>query len=145
MAKTPLQHAAGGEHHVIKTGTSIVVLFLLAGLMALTIAMSMVNLGSVTANNVVAMVIATVKASLVMYFFMGLGHSTKLTRLWALAGFLVFGLMFLILCDYNARSQEVVRPWNGRPEPAMPRVIDPVKAHEMPVSEDINFSARGNR
>src|SRR5579871_513721 len=46
-------------------------------------------------NNIVAMAIAVMKALLVISFFMGVKYATKLTKLWAMAGFVGFALMFL--------------------------------------------------
>lgn len=147
MAQTPLQKAAGrhqeANHHVVSTGTSIMVLIALACLMALTIGASYVNLGSVVVNNIVAMVIACIKAFLVMWFFMGLKWSTGLTRLWAVAGFVVFILMFIILFDYGMRSNEEVAGWDKQMETAMPRTVNPTKVHEnQPDRFDAGFRPR---
>jgi cytochrome c oxidase subunit 4 len=139
MAKTPLQHAG---HHVINTWTSLMVLGALAVLMVLTIAASYWHM-PVVAANILAMAIACTKATLVMLFFMGLRWASNLTRLWAVAGFVTFSLMFIILFDYNTRSNEVAPSWDGRPEPAMPRVVDPKAAHEnQPAKVDQGFLPR---
>lgn len=143
MATTPLKRAevqfAG--HHVVSTFQSAVVLGALAVLMGLTIGASYIHMPVVLAN-VVAMTIATVKALLVMNYFMGLKWSSKLTKLWAAAGFVTFSLMFLILFDYNARGSEVAPGWNDMEGPAMPRVIDPTKSHEQPGLNKSNFQLR---
>lgn len=147
MAQTPLQKAAGrhqeANHHVVNTLTSFLVLIALACLMALTIAASHWNLGSVVWNNLFAMGIACTKAFLVMWFFMGLKWSTGLTRLWAVAGFAVFILMFIILFDYGMRSNEEVPGWDKQLETAMPRTVDPEKVHKnQPDKFDAGFRPR---
>jgi cytochrome c oxidase subunit 4 len=134
MAHTPLQKAAARHqevnHHVVSTGTSVMVLIALAVLMGITIGASYIDMGSVVRNNIFAMLIACTKAFLVMWFFMGLKWSTGLTRLWAVAGFAVFILMFIILFDYGMRSNEEVAGWDTQMETAMPRTVNPTKVHE---------------
>jgi cytochrome c oxidase subunit 4 len=141
MAKTPLQHASA-QHHVVSTATSIKVLVTLAVLMVLTIGASYMDVGIVVLNNVIAMAIACIKAILVMTYFMGLKWATPLTRLWAVAGFIIFSLMFIILFDYNTRSNEIAPSWDGRPEPATPRVVDPKGQSVMPDPVDHGFRPR---
>lgn len=147
MAHTPLQKAAArhqeANHHVVNTMTSVIVLVCLGLLMGLTIWASHWDLGSVVANNVIAMAIACLKAFLVMWFFMGLKWSTGLTRLWAVAGFVVFSLMFIILFDYGMRSNEEVPGWDKQLETAMPRTVDPKRVHEnQPDKFDAGFRPR---
>ncbi len=145
MAKTPLQRASQfSGHHVVEFKTSFLVLVALAILMAATIGFSYVDLpGGLVVNNIVAMLIACTKAGLVMWYFMGLKWSSALTRLWAFAGFVVFSLMFIILVDYNSRSFEVAPSWDGRPESATPRVVDPAAANAPVDPVDAGFRPRG--
>lgn len=52
-----------------------------------------------------ALFIATIKASLVVAFFMHVKGGTRLTSLWAVAGFIWLLLMFLMIgTDYMARG-----------------------------------------
>lgn len=86
------------------------------------------KLGSVTLhgtlfNNLVAMTIAIMKALLVISFFMGVIYSTKLTKLWAAAGFVGFALLFLAMGDYSTRIYEPTPRWNGDPGSAMRRSV----------------------
>ncbi|MFI5386530.1 MAG: cytochrome C oxidase subunit IV family protein [Fimbriimonadales bacterium] len=62
-------------------------------------------------NNLIAMAIAVSKALLVISFFMGVIYSTKLTKLWAGAGFVGFVLLFLALGDYSTRAYEPTPRW----------------------------------
>lgn len=74
-------------------------------------------------NNVVAMAIAVTKAILVMNFFMGAKYSTRLTKLWVLAGFVGFALMFLVYGDYATRRYEPTPRWTNDPGSAMQRSV----------------------
>lgn len=143
MAKTPLQHHADAGHHVVPTRVYVIVLVLLALFMVLTIAASYVDLGAPWINNVVAMLIASVKAGLVMVYFMGLRWSSALARLWAGAGFIAFILMFIILLDYTTRAFEPSPSWTGRPESALPRSFNPDGNRAKPDPVDNNFRPRG--
>jgi cytochrome c oxidase subunit 4 len=139
MAKSPLQHA----HHIVPTRTYVGTFLALGFLMGLTIWASYWNLGSVLANNLIAMAIACTKAFLVIWFFMGIKWSTKLTRLWAVAGFIVMPLMFIMFQDYFVRHNEVVPSWDGRPDPALPRVMDPVGQSKQAPDTDRGLRPRG--
>lgn len=74
-------------------------------------------------NNLIAMTIATIKALLVLNFFMGTKYATKLTRFWAMAGFVGFTLMFLVYGDYTTRRYEPVSRWSGDPGSSMRRSV----------------------
>lgn len=64
-------------------------------------------------NNLVAMTIACLKATIVISIFMGVWYSTKLTKMYALMGFVWVGLMGIVFCDYGTRHLEVERGWEG--------------------------------
>ena len=100
------------EHVVTPVKTYVFVfLALLVGTL-LTVLASEVDLG--WANNIVAMTIAVTKALLVLYFFMELRHSTRMTALTAIAGFFWLALMILtIMTDYWSRHA-VVLPVPGK-------------------------------
>jgi cytochrome c oxidase subunit 4 len=138
MATTPLSANSHGDHasHELPFGTLIAVLLLLMALMALTIGASYVTLPSIgpipgiVINNLVAVGIATIKAALVIWFFMGVKFASTLARIWVVAGFLVLFLMFGIMGDYGTRKFEQVNGWEtGVPhnggETALPRVGPP--------------------
>src|SRR5260221_3136527 len=74
-------------------------------------------------NNIIAMAIAVTKASLVINFFMGVKYATKLTKLWAMAGFVGFSLMFLVFGDYSTRKNEPTPPWPADPVSSMRRSL----------------------
>jgi len=72
-------------------------------LTAVTVGASMIELGDW--NIVLALVIATIKATLVVLFFMHLYYSTKLTKVTVIAAiFFLFLLLALSMTDYLTRS-----------------------------------------
>lgn len=76
---------------------------------ALTVMAAFVNMGAL--NNVVAMGIAIVKATLVVLFFMHVRYSSRLTSMIVATAVLFLGLIFgLTLMDYFTRSNEFVDP-----------------------------------
>ena len=90
------------EHHVTPVWLYLVIFFALLVLTGATVGVAYLDLG--WANNMVAMTIAVTKALLVLWFFMHLRYSTRMTRLTAVAGF--FWLAILIgvtLTDYRSR------------------------------------------
>lgn len=134
-----LHHRAGPpavqEHtfHVHKVSLYMKTLMGLVVLMVATLIFAHVHfpdipLGPVTIhgtliNNLVAMAIATMKALLVINFFMGVKYATKLTRLWVIAGFVGFVLMFLVYGDYLTRVYEPTPRWVGDPGSSMQRSV----------------------
>ena len=94
--------------HVVPVRTYTAVFLALVALTAITTAAAFVDLGPL--NNVVALGIATLKATLVVLFFMHVKYSTRLTFLVVTAG--LFWLIILIglsLTDYLTRG------WLGVP------------------------------
>ena len=144
MAKTPFQaadqsHGGAHDHHITPTRTYAMTLLALAFLMGLTIFAGVNNLSDVgpisgtIVNQTVALLIAVIKASLVVWIFMGVGHGTKLTKMWAATGFVWFFLLGLVLIDYPMRAFENVSGWEGQADKngvtqdgsALPRVVAP--------------------
>ena len=102
---------AGQHQH----STSPVPYFLVFGALMvftfLTWGVARVDLG--WANDVVAMAIAVTKALLVLWFFMHLRYSTRVTVLTAVAGFFWLAiLIFLTMNDYATR--ETLFPFAGK-------------------------------
>jgi caa(3)-type oxidase subunit IV len=93
-------------------------------------------------NQTVALIIAIIKALLVIMIFMGVKWSTPLTKLWVAAGFVTFSLMFFILVDYGTRREyEPVPAWDKAGESATPRGFPP-GSQSVP-SNNINLRPRG--
>jgi cytochrome c oxidase subunit 4 len=63
-------------------------------------------------NIVIALLIAVTKASLVVWIFMGVRHTTNLTKLFVVAGLVWLSILILItFSDYHTRS------WTYQPTP----------------------------
>jgi cytochrome c oxidase subunit 4 len=95
------------NHHIIPIRTYLIVFALLMVLLVITVAVSLFDFGML--NLFVALSIATVKAGLIMAYFMHLRYSSKL--IWIFAGLGFFGLIIMILIamgDYVARGGVIV-------------------------------------
>lgn len=95
---------ADTEHaeHIVPPSTYIIIITTLLSLTGLTVVAAFFDLGPF--NIVVALLIATVKASLVVLFFMHAKYSPKRTKLVILAGiFWLLILLFMTLSDYESR------------------------------------------
>jgi cytochrome c oxidase subunit 4 len=89
--------------HVVPVRIYLFVFFTLLVLTGTTVAVAFLDLGPL--NNVVAMGVAVVKASLVVLFFMGVRYSTRLTGLVIMSGLFWLALMVgLTLVDYATRG-----------------------------------------
>ena len=89
--------------HVVPLKTYLVIFGILMGATALTVAIAFLDLGP--ANTVVALTIAAVKAVLVVLWFMHVKYSSRLTWMFAAAGFLWLALMIgLTLADFETRA-----------------------------------------
>lgn len=92
------------EHteHIVPPSTYLVIILTLMCLTALTVAVAYIDLGRF--NIVAALSIATIKATLVVLFFMHAKYSPKRTKLVILAGiFWLIILLFMTLSDYASR------------------------------------------
>jgi cytochrome c oxidase subunit IV len=100
------------EHVVTPVKTYVFVFVALLVCTLLTVLVSEVDFG--WANNLAAMGIAIFKALLVLYFFMELRHSTRMSVLTAIAGFFWLVLMLvMIMMDYWSRHA-IVLPVPGK-------------------------------
>lgn len=99
-------HSAGalqmGHHHVSSSKMFFNVLVALLFLTVITVAVSRVDFGS--ANMLIAMAIASVKASLVIAFFMHVKWDTAINKIVFLSSFLFLSLLFVFtLADQATR------------------------------------------
>lgn len=111
MSSTSEHAANGGEHHhggpAVYT-RNLIALLILTGL---TVGASFLNLGSNEANVVVALAIATIKATLVALFFMHLRWDRPVNAIIAVTGFLFLGILLLFdFLDVGTRRDP--RPLN---------------------------------
>jgi cytochrome c oxidase subunit 4 len=91
------------SEHIVSKKTYYTIFGALMVGTALTVGAAFVNLHNF--NIVVALLIAAVKATLVILFFMHVKYSSRLTKLWVAVGFIWLGLMLAItLTDYFSRA-----------------------------------------
>ncbi len=128
---TPSEHAhdahASHEHGGPKIYTRNLLVLLI--LTAITVAAAGFNFGS--ANVVIALLIASIKASLVALFFMHLRWEKKVNAIIAVAGFLFLGL-FLLFSGLDQASRVNLQPVNlaaPAPAPAKPAAAPEAEAH----------------
>ena len=96
------EHSASGEHIVSPKLYVGIFLFLMV-MTGLTVFAASVDLG--WANPVVALVIATMKATTVILFFMHVKYSTRMTQMVIIGAlFFLFLLLGLTLTDYLSRG-----------------------------------------
>ena len=91
------------EHHIVPLKIYFLIFFALMIGTSLTIAAAFVNMGFL--NTPVALIIALIKTSLVILFFMHVKYSPKLIGLFAVAGFIWLSIMLsLTMQDYYTRG-----------------------------------------
>lgn len=94
--------------HVSPLGTYISIFVALMVLSAITVGAAFVNLGAF--NPIVALLIACVKATLVILFFMHVKYSSRLTKITVVLSLFFVAIMFAeTLMDYATRG------WAGGP------------------------------
>lgn len=70
---------------------------------------------------VLALGIAVIKASLVVYYYMGVKFGTRLIKIFAYGGFVWFFTLFIMMADYTTRPMETVPGWEKQASSALPR------------------------
>ncbi|HEY7306675.1 MAG TPA: cytochrome C oxidase subunit IV family protein [Bryobacteraceae bacterium] len=112
---TSSEHVTPVHAHIPKVGTLVGVWATLVVFTVITALVATVNLGEF--NVVVALIIAVTKASLVAWIFMGVRHTTSLTKLFVVAGLVWLGIMILITAsDYTSRTWTYqAQPWATNP------------------------------
>jgi cytochrome c oxidase subunit IV len=105
---------------------TLIALLILTGT---TVGASYIHFGSGAANVVVALTIATIKATLVALFFMHLLHDKPVNGLIAAAGFIFLGLFLMFtLLDFDTRENPLPRNLPGIVTP--PPATSPAPAPE---------------
>jgi len=108
---------------------TLIALLILTGI---TVGASYIHFGSGAANVVVALTIATIKATLVALFFMHLLHDNPVNGLIAGAGFVFLGLFLMFtLLDFDTRENPLPRNLPGivTPPPATTPPAVPAPEH----------------
>ena len=103
--------------HATSARTYAKVLATLVAFTIVTVLAAGVEFGSPSVNAVIALVVASVKASLVALFFMHLRHEKPMNAVIFVCGLVCLGI-FLMFCFLDTDSRDVVRPANARPAPA---------------------------
>ena len=98
-------HEGAHKHHVASAALFTKVLVALIILTAITVGASRIDFGS--ANLVIAMLIASVKASLVISIFMHVWWDTAINKIFFLGSFLFLSLLMLFtLADLTTRGRD---------------------------------------
>ena len=137
-------HGKSNGIHVFPFRMYLFTLIALLALMAATVGASYIHfsdrtIGPLTISgsliaNVLAMAIATVKALLVIFYFMHVKYGTDLIKLWALTGFVWVTLMLFILMDYGTRKFEPAPAFEADTGSALYREI--TRTGENPPKDD---------
>jgi len=85
----------------------------------ITVAAAGINFGSSSVNVVIALTIATIKATLVALVFMHLRSDKPINSVIAVAGFLFLGLL-LIFCMTDIDNRDDLKPSSLKVAPAVP-------------------------
>ncbi len=127
MASKPLLET---HHHVVPIVVYVKVILALLVAMVVTVIVGQIQIGDLgpisgtVLNQVIALVIAVFKASLVVMFFMGVRWSTTLTKFWAMLGFAWLSFFSIMWGDYGTRQYEQVKGWDSTSETALPRTYE---------------------
>jgi len=96
------------HHHVVSTRTNLIILFALLALTTLTVFVAFLDLG--VFNTAMALGIAALKCTLVIWFFMHVKFASRLVRV----GILSSIVMMLVLFSF-VMADVVTRGWLGVP------------------------------
>jgi cytochrome c oxidase subunit 4 len=95
--------------HIASVKSYVGIFLTLMALTTITVLVAYVNLGQL--NKVVALGIASVKATLVVLYFMHVKYSSRLTKLVVVSGFFfLLILLSLTMVDYGSREWIPVPP-----------------------------------
>jgi cytochrome c oxidase subunit 4 len=121
------EYTKGGAHanHILPQLTIIKIAVALFALMAITIGAAFMVPEPFHSNTAimqsVALAIAVIKASLVVYYYMGVKFGTRLVKVFAYGGFVWFLMLFIMMADYSTRPTEPVVGWETVSSSALPR------------------------
>jgi cytochrome c oxidase subunit 4 len=104
-------HTAHASDPKKEATAHVITLVSLLILTVITVGASYIQFGSSSANVVIALTIATIKASIVALFFMHLLHDKPVNAIIAVTGFLFLGI-FLLFDFIDVGSRVPVQPRN---------------------------------
>jgi cytochrome c oxidase subunit 4 len=91
------------EHHIVGPKTYIIIFGTLLTFTLITVVAAFINLGIL--NPIVALAIASIKAVIVILFFMHVKYQSNLIKMTVGAGFFTFlALVTMTLSDYMSRA-----------------------------------------
>jgi cytochrome c oxidase subunit IV len=97
------------EHPVVPVKTYILVYLALLFLLVLTLAIAYIEMAGL--NTILAIFVASLKAFLVILYFMHVRYSTILTRVFIISGFLWMAILVgFTLTDYFTRGGLFINP-----------------------------------
>jgi cytochrome c oxidase subunit IV len=97
------------EHPIVPAKTYLLVYVVLLVLLVLTLVVAYVDIAGI--NTILAVAIASIKALLVILYFMHVRYSSTLTRLFVLSGFIwLLILVGLTMTDYFTRAGLFINP-----------------------------------
>ncbi len=114
-------------HHITPISTLFGTFLALVVLMTLTIVSANIDLTPL-GNNAANLGIALIKATLVVRIFMGLAYSSKLAKLFGVAGFVWLILMGITFGDYSTRQWEPVQGWYSKDKGSEPASTEKMNA-----------------
>lgn len=127
---THTEHAENPKTEALKYVATLVVLLILT---AITVGASYINFGS--GNVVIALAIATVKATIVGLIFMHLLHDKPVNAVIAVAGFVFLGIFLMFdFIDVDSRSNP--QPTNLHAPPAVTAPAAGVPAAPAPAADE---------
>lgn len=122
MSNHDASHDSG--HHIVPVSTYFLVFFALIVLTVITVYAAFFDFGAL--NIVVALGVATVKASLVVFFFMHIKYGPKLNALVLFSAiFMLVTLLAFLMSDYATRpyiSPNELQP-NSAPQDSSPTML----------------------
>ena len=106
-----MSHDAHGEHHIVPISVYLTIFAALMVLTVLTVWVAVIDLGEMSwLHTPLALLIASVKAALVVLWFMHVKYGSRMVWVFITAGFLWLALLVAItVSDY------VGRQWEGAP------------------------------
>jgi cytochrome c oxidase subunit 4 len=119
-------HETSKMHHDTSLRTYYIIFAWLMGLLGLTVIVSLIPFDKIFPglNVMIALIIAFIKAGLVVLFFMHVKDASKLTWAFASAAFLWLAIMLaLTFNDYATRPSLPNSPSAGPPAPAPGQVV----------------------
>ena len=123
------------QSHAVHPWTPYAVtLAVLLVLTVITVVAAGINFGSNSINVIIALGIATVKATLVALYFMHLRHDKPINAVIAVSGFMFLGLL-LIFCLTDIDNRDNLTPGTLKVAPVKPGAAAPAgEAHGTPAA-----------